>query len=230
MPQGAGRTAEDGPRAAQRWVLLHPEVPRAAQAVVNANAVRKSSGGDPEGIAGGDLIIPTSAMSLFCSRWLVCEGLKALLEAAQSVPRVTEWGEKGGSLWGPEGEEERTTSNYHECNTQGEQIQCPSPNQVDATPYLAVETSRSSPSRGQCSLELGKRCTSSSAKAWSRLLSPSLVRARVPHLRSLKLFVCMSGVLLVGWCCGRWMLTWISRSSWEHSGSSWGVLQNWGQL
>lgn len=87
MPQGAGRTAEDGPRAAQRWVLLHPEVPRAAQAVVNANAVQKSSGGDPEGIAGGDLIIPTSAMSLFCSRWLVCEGLKALLEAARSVPQ-----------------------------------------------------------------------------------------------------------------------------------------------
>lgn len=230
MPQGAGRTAEDGPRAAQRWVLLHPEVPRTAQAVVNANAVRKSSGGDPEGIAGGDLIIPTSAMSLFCSRWLVCEGLKALLEAAQSVPRVTEWGEKGGSLWGPEGEEEHTTSNYHECNTQGEQIQRPSPNQVDATPYLAVETSRSSPSRGQRSLELGKRCTSSSAKAWCRLLSPSLFRARVPRLRSLKLFVCMSGVLLVGWCCGRWVLTWISRSSWEHSGSSWGVLQNWGEL
>lgn len=130
VPQATGRRAEDGPWAAQRWVLLHPEVPRAAQAVVNAN--EKSSGGDPEGIAGGDLIIPTSAMSVFCSRWLVCEGLKVLLEAARSVPRVTERGGEGGSLWGPEGEQEHTTSNYH--NTQGEQIRRPSPNQADATP------------------------------------------------------------------------------------------------
>lgn len=114
------------------------------------------SGGDcGRGFNNSDISHELVLQSLACLR-----GLKGALGGSSVC--ATEWGEKGGSLWGPEGEEERTTSNYHECNTQGEQIQRPSPNQVDKTPYLAVETS----------LELGKCCTSSSAKAWCRLLPP----------------------------------------------------------
>lgn len=227
MPRPAGCRAEDVPWASQTWVLLHPEVPRAAQALVNANAVQKSSGWDPEGIADGDLITPPSALSLFCSRWLVCEGLKALLEAARSVPHVTERGEEGGCLWCPEGEQEHTTSSYRECNTQGEQIQRPSPNRVDASPYFSSRDLQQQPLAWAAQPRAGQKPHQQLCQG----LIPFLVCARVPQpwgdeaLRVHKQGSACKTVLHV-----LDALSWISRSSWEHSGRLGGVLQNWGQL